>query len=149
MLLKSTRLFFIITPILVEAYNQKRMLTAPFLSDLMKVNKRALTPSLHRLMQVGFLRSQTGGTNPGFIFAKDPRQISITEVVMTLEGVRPMDPCRELFPEANHTIKDGCTCLLCTLMNKQIAQAVDVFTKISLYDLYEDADKEYIKGLLQ
>ncbi len=148
MLLKSTRLFFVIAPIMVEAYLQRRMVNLTFLAGVLNVNKRSLTPIMHRLMQVGCLKSQTGGTTPGFIFAKDPKTISLAEIIAHLEGHKGMESCWELFPDATHLIKDGHTCLLCRMMGQLVQDAESQYLNVTLHDLYEDSDIEKIKTLL-
>ncbi len=122
---------------MVESYINKNMISAPELAEKFNINKRALMPSLHRLTQAGYLRSQIGGSNPGFIFTRDPRQISVTEIIRALEGELRMEPCRELLPDVNCACVDCESCMFHNSINKLIADSKAILSKTTLYDLYE------------
>ncbi len=147
MFLTSTRLFIIVSRLLVDGYYKKRMITAPELADFFNVNKRALMPALHRLTQAGYLRSQIGGSTPGFRFTKDPKEINTGEIIRNLEGEMKMDSCRDLIPNVN-CICDSCTnCLFYNKINQMIDDERKKLYKISLFDLF--ADTKLFKDLTQ
>ena len=77
MLLLPTRLFLIVSSYLVQGYRERVKITARQMADKYNINARALMPALRRLTQVGILKSQIGGSKPGFIFTRDPSGISI------------------------------------------------------------------------
>ncbi len=141
MLLTSTRLFFIVSFALVEAYLNKIRITAPELASRYNVNKRALTPPLHRLVQAGILRSQVGGANPGFIFAKSPKEIAISDVTSILEGSIKFMECRQIMPDIQCELPSCDFCIINREMSTVVDKAKSALASFTLYDMYLNALK--------
>ena len=137
MLLLSTRLLLIVSSYLVEGYNNKVKITAPDIAKRYNVNSRALMPSLRRLTQAGILKSQVGGRDPGFIFARDPATISMYEFIATLEGEFYMSSCREIIDNASCDINDCNNCRIYKIINKGILTTINRLKNTSLCDQYK------------
>ena len=134
MLLLSTRLFLIASTYLVEGYFQKVKITAPVIAEKCNINSRALMPALRRLTQVGILKSQVGGREPGFIFARDPALVSMYEIIVALEGEFSVPSCRDLVDDINCEITDCDSCLLFKIMNSGLLNIISDLQKTSIVD---------------
>ena len=121
MLLLSTRLFLIASNYLVQGYLDKVKMPAPSIADKCNINTRALMPALRRLTQAGILNSQTGGREPGFIFARDPSIITVSEIIIALEGEPQMLSCRTIIGDAKCTIANCDDCPVYKSINNGIA----------------------------
>ena len=103
------------------------------------MNPRALIPMLNRLTRMGYLQSKVGGKNPGHIFIKDPKEISVGEVILALEGRLEMIGCDTVLggEVAGCTAENRCT--FC----KRVAHYIELGRKewhaTSLYQLYQDS----------
>ena len=134
MLLLSTRLFLIASTYLVEGYSEQTKITAPNIAEKCNINSRALMPALRRLTQVGLLKSQVGGRNPGFIFARDPALISMYEVVTALEGEFKLSSCREVVDDVNCKVADCDNCPFYKIVNSGLLAIVANLQKSSMAD---------------
>lgn len=104
--LRSTHLTIMAIPYLVENYYEGVHTTNPELSEVYNINPRSLMVSLRRLTQVGVLKSQVGGVYPGFKFAKDPKEISMYDVIVALEGSTRMNECRYATEDVKCKLQD-------------------------------------------
>ena len=134
MLLLSTRLFLIASTYLVEGYFEKVKITAPYIAEKCNVNSRALMPALRRLTQVGILKSQVGGREPGFIFARDPALISMYEIIVALEGEFHIASCRDLIEDIKCEISDCYNCQFYKVINGGLLDIVANLKKTSILD---------------
>ena len=137
--LTSTRLFIIVSKYLVESFYDGRKVSSRELANTYNVNNRALIPILNRLTRTGYLHSQVGGLNPGHIFSKDPKKISVGEVIVALEGEMDMMGCDSILGDG----VTGCTsenrCKFCRTISNFIELGRKEIHSISLYDLYIDS----------
>lgn len=97
-MLLSTRLAFIASRFLAQAYYDGKWTTAPEIAGRYNINVRALTPALQGLTRAGILKSRVGGRTPGFIFVKEPTDIMLSEIMNALEKKEAMSCCKELIP---------------------------------------------------
>ena len=134
MLLLSTRLFLISTIYLLEGYSEKVKITAPDIAEKCNINSRALMPALRRLTQVSILKSQVGGCEPGFIFARDPAKISLYEVIVALEGEFQISTCRNLIDNVKCEIKDCDECLLYKVINNGLSRMIHDLKRTTIVD---------------
>ena len=106
----ATRLGFIACRYLVQGYYDNRYISAPEIAEHYNMNVRALMPALHQLTKAGILRSRVGGTTPGFIFTKDPKDLTLFQIITALEGAVHFECCKELVPGLKCDCKnnDGC-----------------------------------------
>lgn len=137
MLLLSTRLMIIASNYLVQGYYEKVKITAPYIAEKCNINPRALKPALRRLTQVGILRSQVGGKEPGFILARDPSIISIFDIIDALEQDMHVNSCRELNMSINCEIKNCEDCSMYKTINIGLSRITDNLKKVTLLDHYE------------
>ena len=137
--LTSTRLFLIVSKSLTKAYYDGCRLSSKTLAEIYNTNPRSLIPMLNRLTRVGYLSSKVGGLNPGHIFTRDPKQISVGEIIVALEGKLEMVGCDSILRD----VKSECTpenrCKFCKVVADYIEQERKERSAISMYDLYADS----------
>lgn len=114
MLSNPTRYGLIACRYLVWGWHNNVWLNAPEIAERYRMNVRALSPALRRLVMAGILRSQCGGTRPGFMLSRAPEEVTMLEVVRALEGNFRMDCCRTFSPassaHARRTIAGSAEC---------------------------------------
>ena len=144
----STRLAIIASRFMVEAYYNGYKIPSTDLAAEYNMNMRALMPALRKLTRAGILRSQTGGNDPGFIFARDPKIISLYEVITILEGETKVLKCTEVINDICCDIEDCNNCLFYTLTKKRIDNIKATFKSVTLFDHYESIklEKEKIQN---
>ncbi len=145
MLLSSTRLCLIASVSLVQEYLNGRMVTASDMAATYNFNARSINPSLTRLVRVGILRSQVGGKGRGFVLSRDPRTISLFDIVNALEGSNELARCRDMMYGVKCAIGDCADCHLYIQLNDLYASEGEMLKSISLFDHYlkslTDADQ--------
>ncbi len=142
MLLLPTRLFLIASGYFVQGYAEKIKITAPSIAKRYGMNSRALMPSLRRLTQVGILKSQVGGANPGFILAKSPDKITMYEIISALEGEFKISSCRDIMDNVNCEIKNCDNCSVFQSINIGMVVTVNKLKKTTLKE-HVMAEKMY------
>lgn len=75
MLSNPTRYGLIACRYLVWGWHNNVWLNAPEIAARYHMNVRALSPALRRLVMAGILRSQCGGTRPGFMLSRAPEEV--------------------------------------------------------------------------
>lgn len=80
MLSNPTRYGLIACRYLVWGWHNNVWLNAPEIAARYHMNVRALSPALRRLVMAGILRSQCGGTRPGFMLSRAPEEVTMLEV---------------------------------------------------------------------
>lgn len=98
MLTNPTRYGLIACRYLAWGWHYGVWLNAPEIAERYRINVRALSPALLRLVQAGILHSRVGGPKPGYMLSRDPAEIPMLEVVRALEGTFRMDCCRTVLP---------------------------------------------------
>lgn len=141
MFLVSTRVCLIACRFLVQGYLNEKRMTAPEIAKEFNVNVRSVNPGLRQLVRAGILRSMTGGTNPGFIFAKDPKSISLFDIVYTLEGEINMLCCRDIIKGVDCNMDDCAKCLVYGSINNGFKLIHENLKSISIYDHYLSCNK--------
>ena len=137
MFLRSTRITIIAIPHLIDKYYEGVNTTSLDLSKFYNINSRAIGVSLHRLTQVGILKSQTGGVYPGFMFARTPKDISMYDVIAALEGdVLKMEMCRDVIRDINCGVSDCTSCKLYKNVNLGLNSINESLKLVSLHDHY-------------
>ena len=134
MFLRSTKLALIAMRYFVEKYNDGINVTAPEISTVYNMNPRALMVALRRLTQVGILKSQVGGVHPGFRLSKDPKEISMYDIIMSLEGISAMNGCRNEVEGVHCQLDDCGKCRVYNVVNLSISNMYDQLKSLSLYD---------------
>ena len=134
MLRLPTRLFLIVSRSLVQGYADKVKISAPSMANRYNVNSRALMPALRRLTQVGILKSQIGGSKPGFIFTRKPSKISMYEIITALEGEFKTSSCRDIMDDVTCEIDKCSDCSVFQIINKGTFQIINDLKNTTLSD---------------
>lgn len=128
----GTRLGIIACRYLVKGYYENRYICAPEIAEHYNMNVRAVMPSLRHLTHVGILRSRVGGSAPGFIFVKDPKLITLYQIMIALEGDIYFECCKDLVVGLKCDCKTRDNCSIFTLFNTIIGDASNQFSAISI-----------------
>lgn len=139
MFLISTRLGLIACRHLVSGYYQDRYVSAPEIAEKNNMNVRALMPALRQMTRADILRSRVGGKEPGFIFSRNPKDISVLDILVALEGESYFVCCKELNSELKCDCMDKHKCDMYELFNSIISQAKVRLSNISIKD-YSNGD---------
>lgn len=142
MFLTSTRISLIVCRGLVRSYKNNTKLTAPELAALYNLNIRILNTSLRTLVKAGVLNSQVGGSEPGFIFSRDPRSISLFEIVTVFEGESKMMCCKDVISNIKCDVDDCANCLVYGGINQNLRDLSEKLKSISIYDHYKSCVNE-------
>ncbi|CDN31252.1 hypothetical protein BN938_1157 [Mucinivorans hirudinis] len=134
----ATRLGVMACRYLVQGYYENRYIPAPEIAGHYNMNVRALMPALHQLTRAGILRSRVGGTTPGFIFAKDPKEFSLHQLMVIMEGEPHFECCKEIIPDLKCGTKKCDGCGIYSLFHGVIDNAKNKFSAINIV---EDASK--------
>ncbi len=134
MILNSTRLCLAACRFLAEKYYDKVRVSATEIADKYNMNQRALMPNLNRLVKAHILNSQVGGRNSGFIFAKDPKTISINDIIITLQGSFEFNCCADLMCDFDCEIKDSTICPIATSIKEAISLAESKLNNVSVWE---------------
>ena len=136
MFLRSTKLALISLHYIVERYYDGINVTATEISLVYNMNPRALMVALRRLTQVGILKSQVGGVQPGFRLSKDPKEISMYDIIISLEGLTAMNACKDDTGGVRCQFDDCSKCKIYNVVNIGINNMYDQMKSLSLYDHY-------------
>lgn len=94
-LLFTTRLCIIACRHMVPYYYKGKHVKASEIAELYNFKVRSLSPSFTVLVKAGILSSQVGGRERGFIFALDPKTITLYDITHALEGESQIDFCED------------------------------------------------------
>ena len=109
--------------------------SAKDLAEMYAVPQEALAKILQRLVRAKLLVSQHG-TNGGYVLSRDPRKISVLEVIRALEGPLFMTSCKSV---------KGCgTSLKCTVREplQKVGRAIEeVLAGLSVWELRDGVEE--------
>lgn len=111
------------------------------MSEKFNINPRTLTPALTRLVRAGVLNSRTGGTDRGYLLARDPKTISIYEIAHNIQGDLKMRCCSEVIDGAECFMSRGGSCKVFHQLNRALIGVKEELEGISLYDQYSEGVK--------
>lgn len=142
MLLIPTQLAIIICTHLVPYYSQGRRMGVPEMQKIFNINPRTLNPALRTLVHAGILNSRTGGLDRGYILARDPKTISVYEIVQLIQGVPKVQCCVEEHGCTNCEVAKSSNgyCRVFNELNSVLDLTRQKISKISLYDQYYNKD---------
>lgn len=147
MLLKSTRVCIICCSEFIDSYYAGHKITATSLADKYNLNIRTLNPSLNKMKHKGILQSQVGGMDRGYIFARDPKEITVYEVIEAVQGFGYMANCKDFLNGAK-CAKEDCTECQLYLTSKFVTDfAKEQFKLISIYDMFKNGGLETLAHL--
>lgn len=128
----ATRLGIMACRYLVHGYYDNRYTSAPEIAEYYNMNVRSLMPALHQLTKSGILRSRVGGTTPGFIYARDPKEVSLHHIMVVLEGESHFECCKELIPNLKCDINKCEECGVLSLFHGVIDDVKNKFSDINI-----------------
>ncbi|MFI3285387.1 MAG: Rrf2 family transcriptional regulator [Rikenellaceae bacterium] len=131
----------------IKGYNSGQKITATSLSEKFNLNIRTLNPSLNKMTHAGILRSQVGGVDRGYIFARDPKDISVYEIVAAVQDLGNLKNCKEAVDGASCFFSNCDSCKLYMTNNAIMNYARSLYNDLSIYDLFT-CDKDRINELL-
>lgn len=134
MFLAVTRYGLIACQYLAESYAEGRYVAAPDIAEKYNMNVRALMPALRQLTKASILRSRVGGSEPGFIFAKNPKEVSVLEILLALEGDIEFTCTKDLIPGIQCDCSSVKVCKFYETFCNIIQQAKDTLSTISITD---------------
>ena len=138
----SQRLGLIACRYLVEKYEEQINVSAPDIAQKYNMNVRALMPALRKLTQAGILNSQIGGKAPGFMFSKDPKNISLYEVIIELSEERKTWCCRNTTSIINCGMQTCDSCNIYRTITGGMDKIHEVFKHVSVFDHCKSAQKD-------
>lgn len=141
----ATRLGIMACRYLVKGYYENSYISAPEIAEYYNMNVRAVMPSLRQLTRAGILRSRVGGNTPGFIFAKDPGELTLHQIMVALEGDAHFECCRELVPGLNCDCKENDGCGIYALFHGIIDNVSNQFTSITIAEHAGIVNKQDVK----
>ena len=130
-----TRLIIIVSSTLVETYYTKKPITAKLMAEQYGLSHVALTQSFKELCKSNILMSHRGGGS-GYTLLKDPKTLTVADLLIAIEGEERFDCCRKLITglSCQHTSCDEC--VVFDAFNKVKEQKYDTLRSITLYDVY-------------
>ncbi len=148
-MLNSTRIFFVAAHILTKNYELGVRISAKDLAAAIGVTNGAIMPALRFLTQAGLLRSKVGGIDPGFIYARNPREISVLEILEALEGKNEMSCYRDSLEGGIICMCDECdNCLIYMAYKDTLEVLKNKLINMSIYDHYQQALKHPSKDIV-
>ncbi len=121
---------------LIRGYYTGRKITATHLAEKFDLNIRTLNPSLNKMTHAGILKSQVGGVDRGYIFTRDPKNITVYDVVNAVEGFAYMKNCKNALQGATCSISDCSNCIMFSAAAKIVDFTKEEYKKITIYDLF-------------
>ena len=138
MLTNPTRYALIALRYLTWGWHNNMVLASTEIAERYGINVRALSPALQRLVTAGVLRSRRGGSKAGYVLARDPAEITMLDVLRSLEGEYHIDCCRTVFPGVR-CVSDTANCRVCRVFGDILG---DLRTRLSAVTLEEHAATE-------
>ncbi len=137
-LLFTTRLSVIACRHMVPYYYSGETVRIPEIAEIYGFKARSINPSFTALVRAGILSSQVGGRydERGFIFAKDPKEVTLYDIVEALEGDEPVPSCSTILK------CQPVNCEECSI-HKELQQVIDtrkrLLSSTTIYDQYENS----------
>ena len=130
-----TRLIIIVSSTLVETYYTQKPVTAKSMSEQYGLSYAALTQSFKELCKSNILLSHRGG-NYGYTLLKDPKILTVADLLIAIEGEEKFECCRKLLSELNCSQSRCDDCLIASAFHEVNKHKYDKLRSITLYDLY-------------
>lgn len=136
MLLMSTRMCIICCSELINGYYAGTKTKATFLADKFNMNIRTLNPSLNKLIKAGILKSQVGGVDRGYTFNRDPKEVTIYDIIYAVQGFDFLKNCKDAIEGSKCNLTDCTTCKLFDATNSILEIAQEKYKSITIFDLF-------------
>lgn len=139
MIRRSTRLFLVACEHLTECFYEGKLVSATEMSEKYNMNHRALRPALIILTRSGVLQSQTGGREPGYRFTRDPRDISLYDIILNLEGQNENPCCKDIVKDLKCSCDDKTNCAFYQTNTKIRDDFKKMFSNVPIAELFTRA----------
>ncbi len=136
MFLMSTKMCIISCSAFIDGYYAGTKTTATSLAKRFGLNIRTLNPSLNKLIQAGILRSQVGGVDRGYIFTRDPKEITLCDIIEAIEGFSDTHKRRDELRDVLSSIDKSVDEKLAETTERVDNYAREQYKQISVYDLF-------------
>lgn len=136
MFLLSTKMCIVSCHELIKGYYAGHKTKATLLAEKFNLNIRTLNPSLNKMTHAGLLKSQVGGIDRGYIFTRDPKEITLYDIINAIEGFSYMKNCEDALHGATCAIDTCDNCILYNTSKLITDNAKEQYKKISIYDMY-------------
>ncbi len=139
-LLLSTRLSVIACRHIVPHYYRGEAVKIPEIAEVYGFKPRSINPSFSSLVKAGILRSRVGGTykERGFMYAKDPKEITLYDIVVALEGDMLVESCSDIL-KCRPAKCDECS------IHKELQKVIEHRNKIlsstTIYEQYKQLNE--------
>ena len=114
------------------AISQNDIFSAEFLHDELDIPRRYLRRLLTDLSKLGFIRSEKGRKG-GFVFAKPLEEISLANIINSVEGAEVMQSCIL----GHQKCKEEQPCVMHNTWLEARSKMLDALSNTSLQDLRE------------
>ncbi len=140
LLLFSTRLSIIACRHMVPFYYKGETVNIPEMAERYGFKARSLNLSFTKLTKAGILRSRVGGKHEdrGFFFAKDPKNITLYDIVIALEGEETFECCGNKLNCNPIQCKD---CSIHSELYKIIDYRKKLLSSTTIYEHYNNISK--------
>ena len=134
MFLVITRIGIFVCKYLISSYYDNVWVSAPQIADKYGINVRSVNSALARMKRAGLLLSRVGGREPGFIFAKDPKEISTFDVIKAMQGDFTISCCKNIISGLKCECGDRDSCNFFNLFEDM---AIVIRQKLSEFSIFE------------
>ncbi len=150
MLLIPTQLAILICTHLVPDYYQGRRVGVPEMQQRFNINPRTLNPALRTLVHAGILNSRTGGLDRGYILSRDPKSISVYDIIRLIQAELKVECCTNAYGCTNCEAakSENGYCRVFNRLNAVLEFARQEIANISLYDQYYNEEPTMISDKL-
>ncbi|MFI3292798.1 MAG: Rrf2 family transcriptional regulator [Rikenellaceae bacterium] len=135
-LLFTTRLSIIACRHMVPSYYSGVPIKIPEIAEVYGFKPRSVNPSFSKLVKAGILSSRVGGIyeERGFMFFKDPKEVTLYDIVYALEGDEPVECCGDLLTCKPRKCKD---CSIYKEFERVIEHHKKILSATTIYEQYE------------
>lgn len=118
--------------VMVDWWELNERICNKHIAEKVGCSQKTLTPVLIKLVKADILSSATGGTVRGYRLMRDPREISIAEIMKVINGRVVFHCCKQLI-DINCT-RDKGECLIYNTINAKLIAFVQKFEEMTLYE---------------
>ena len=118
----------------MQGYYEGRFINSKEAAKIAGISHNSLKQGYQQLLLAGIITSQARGDNPGYRIARDPKEITLLEVLKALEKFSRI--------RCPHQTTDGSECKVCATINRAIDNIEAEYSNITLYDYYMTLKRE-------
>lgn len=120
---------------MVPFYYSGEVIKIPEIAAVYRFKARSINPSFTALTKSGILHSQVGGRieDRGFTFAKDPKLITLYDIVNAIEGDASVECCGDLLKCIPAKCRD---CSIHKVQQRVIDYRKKILSSTTIYEHY-------------